>query len=360
MSEDTSGEKQHEPTEKKLLDARKKGEIAKSADLTTAAAYGGFLLAFFGFGASLIASFGSDMMHFISDPVGLADNAFGNQGPALVGSLSLSLAAGLGTWFLLPAALVLLAIFAQQSFVVVGSNLAPKGSRVSPLSNLKNKFGRKGLFEFFKSFVKLCVSGGIAFWFLVDRFGEIVLTMQQGAYQVALHMVVLLGQFMTLMFLFTLSIGVLDFFWQRQEHLRKNRMSHQEMKDEQKSSEGDPHHKQTRRQRGYEIATSQMLTDVETADVVVVNPTHYAVALKWDRQQPGAPVCVGKGVDEIAARIRERAQENAIPIHSDPPTARALHATLNIGDEVPPDFYAAVAAAIKFSEKMRFKARGKI
>ncbi|WP_420861736.1 EscU/YscU/HrcU family type III secretion system export apparatus switch protein [Algirhabdus cladophorae] len=360
MSEDTGEEKQHEATEKKLQDARKKGDLAKSVDLTTAAAYGGFLLAFYGFGSGLMAVFGSDLMHFIAEPSTLARNVFSDQGPVIIGALNVSLIKTLGPWFLLPAVLALSSILAQQSFVVVVSNLAPKISRISPLSNVKNKFGRKGLFEFAKSFVKLCFSGSIAFWFLADRFSEIVLTMQQGSHQVALQMVLLLGQFMVIMFLFTLLIGSLDFFWQRQEFLRKNRMSHQELKDEAKSSEGDPHHKQQRRQRGYEIATSQMLTDVEKADVVVVNPTHYAVALKWDRDHPGAPICVGKGVDEIAARIRECAQENAIPIHSDPPTARALHATLEIGDEVPPEFYAAVAAAIKFAEKMNLKAKGKI
>jgi flagellar biosynthetic protein FlhB len=100
-----------------------------------------------------------------------------------------------------------------------------------------------------------------------------------------------------------------------------------------------------------------MLTDVAAANVVVVNPTHFAVALKWDRARGGAPVCVAKGVDEIARKIRERAAEHGVPIHSDPPTARAIHATVEIGQEIRTEHYRAVAAAIRFAEAMRRRAR---
>ena len=134
-------------------------------------------------------------------------------------------------------------------------------------------------------------------------------------------------------------------------------MSHKELTDEAKQAEGDPHMKQQRRQRGHEIAMNKMIAEVPTADVVIVNPTHYAVALKWDRSTPGAPECVAKGVDNVAARIREIAQENAVPIHSDPPTARALYASVNLGEEIAPEHYKPVAAAIRFAEAMREKAR---
>ena len=127
--------------------------------------------------------------------------------------------------------------------------------------------------------------------------------------------------------------------------------------DELKESEGDPMMKQQRREKAVSIATNQMLRDVPEAAVVIVNPTHFAVALKWDPSAPHAPICVAKGVDLVAARIREIAQENAVPIHSDPPTARALHATVEIGEEIRPDHYAAVAAAIRFADMLRAKAR---
>jgi len=154
-----------------------------------------------------------------------------------------------------------------------------------------------------------------------------------------------------------ISLGVLDFTWQRAEHMRKNRMSRKELTDETKNAEGDPHMKQQRRQKGVAIAMNQMLSDVPEADVIIVNPTHYAVALKWDRLNPGAPVCVAKGVDLVAARIREIANDAGVPIHSDPPTARALHATVDVGQEISRDHYKAVAAAIRFADRIRRAAR---
>jgi flagellar biosynthetic protein FlhB len=146
--------------------------------------------------------------------------------------------------------------------------------------------------------------------------------------------------------------------WQRAQHLRRNRMSRQEMVDENKDQEGDPHVKMQRRQRGQEIATNRMLQDVAKADVVVVNPTHYAVALRWNRKGRGAPICVAKGFDEVAARIREKAALAGVPLHSDPATARAIHASVQIGQPILPDHYRAVAAAIRFAEAMRKRRKG--
>ncbi len=123
-----------------------------------------------------------------------------------------------------------------------------------------------------------------------------------------------------------------------------------------KEQEGDPTMKQNRRERGQAIARNQMMKDVPSADVVIVNPTHYAVALKWDRKAGGAPICVAKGTDEIALKIREIAAISGVPIRSDPPTARAIHASVEIGEEVKREHYAAVAAAIHFADAMRKKA----
>ncbi len=156
-----------------------------------------------------------------------------------------------------------------------------------------------------------------------------------------------------------LIIGGIDFLWQRFDHLRKNRMSHQEVRDEVKQQEGDPHMKSERRARGAQIASEQMMADVPKADVIIVNPTHFAVALKWSREPGAAPHCVAKGVDHMALAIRKIASEHGVPIRHDPPTARALYATTRIGDQIDPDHYRAVAAAIRFAETMRRRARGR-
>jgi flagellar biosynthesis protein FlhB len=151
--------------------------------------------------------------------------------------------------------------------------------------------------------------------------------------------------------------GGLDYGWQWWLFRQRAMMSREELKAEMKDQEGDPHLKAHRRQRAQEIAMNRMLADVKTADVVLVNPTHYAVALKWKRQDSRPPVVVAKGVDEIAARIRERAAEAGVPIFRDPPTARALYAQVDIGKTIRPDHYKAVAAAIRFGEAMRKRAK---
>lgn len=164
---------------------------------------------------------------------------------------------------------------------------------------------------------------------------------------------------MTITCLIAVTVAGVDLVWQRFDHARKLRMSFQDMKQEAKSSEGDPYIKAQRRQRGQAIATNRMLLDVPTADVVIVNPTHYAVALKWSRARGSAPVCVAKGEDEIALKIREIAATAGIPVHADPPTARALHATVELGREITPEHYRAVAAAVRFADRMRRAARGR-
>jgi flagellar biosynthetic protein FlhB len=358
MSADEDNEdKQYEPSQKKLDDAREKGEIPKSTDLTTAAAYAGLLVACIGLGGSALVASATHMMAFLDRPAALADEVFGGGSAPVLGGITAAIALPLLPFVVLPGVLALGALFATRSLVFAGERMKPKLNKISPIAQAKNKFGRAGLFEFAKSFAKLIIYGVILGLFLLLELPEILATM---ALTPAMATAVLLRMSVTFLMLVlgvALVIGGIDFLWQRAEHLRKHRMSHKEMRDEHKQMEGDPHMKQQRRQKAYDIATNRMLTDVPQADVVIVNPTHYAVALKWDRARGTAPKCMAKGVDEIAARIREIAAENGVALHSDPPTARALHATVGIGEEVRPEHYRAVAAAIRFAEAMRQKAR---
>lgn len=358
QEEDT--DKSFEATAQKLLDARKKGEIAKSTDLMTAAGYAGLLVALMLAGPAAVRNIGTALMIMIDQSAELAPLIFDGAPTPFLGGLFWSVALGLSPVFVLPAAAVVLAILAQRALVFAPSKLAPKLSRISLISNAKNKFGRNGLFEFGKSFTKLCVYSICVALFIRTRLPEML-----GALQTTPHLVLALLAELCIAFLFIVvlisgAIGGIDAIWQHFEHLRKNRMSHKEIMDETKNAEGDPHLKQERRQRAMTIAQSQMMADVPTADVVVVNPTHYAVALKWSRLPGEAPVCVAKGVDEIARTIREKAAEHGVPIHADPPTARSLYATTKIGDQIEPALYRAVAAAIRFAEAMRSRAKGRI
>lgn len=357
MSGDSDEDKQHEPTQKRLADARKKGEFARSADLNTAAGYFGFVLVALGVGSASLGHLGTVLMGFLDHPDGMAPLFLGPTSRPAVGGLMVAVAVAAGAWFLGPAVAVLLSVAAQRSLVFAPEKLAPRLSRISPLSNARNKFGAAGLFEFSKSAVKLGVYATALAVVLTKNLPQMLAAMNLSPGMGLALMVRLCVSFLLVVVGIATAIGAIDALWQHFEHLRKNRMSHQEMKEEFKQSEGDPHIKQQRRQKGMAIAMNQMLAEVPKAEVVIVNPTHYAVALKWDRSAPGAPVCVAKGVDEIAARIRELAAEHGVPLHSDPPTARALFATVEIGQEIQRDHYKAVAASIRFAEAMRKRAR---
>lgn len=358
MTDETPpGEKPYDPSPQKLAKAREKGEVVKSTDLFAASVYLGVLVAALTFGKGLSDVVANPLQGLIAQADRLAPIVFADGGANLTGGLLTSVVPGLLPLFGLPLLAVVAAIIAQRAFTVAPDKLKPKISRISLISNAKNKFGRNGLFEFAKSFVKLVAFSAALALFLQARFNDILGALQLNYAQSIPLLMQLMIQFMAIVFVLALAIGAVDYMWQWAQHRHKNRMTHKELKDEQKDSEGDPYMKQQRRQRAQEIASRQMLSDVETADVVIVNPTHFAVALKWSRMPGDAPECVAKGQDHIALRIREIATEHGVPIHSDPPTARALHATVEIGRQIPEEHYRAVAAAIRFAETMRAKAR---
>jgi flagellar biosynthetic protein FlhB len=356
-NQDEAADKSFEATPQKLQKAREKGDVALSKDLLVAAAYGGILITAFAFGADSIDAFSSSLMALLDRPHLLAPLFFQGPSAAPVGGLMSDVSLSLLPWTIVPIAAVLLAIFAQRGFVFAPTKLQPKLSRISIIQNAKQKFGRSGLFEWAKSFAKLVIYSICLGLFINAHLNEMISAIAIGPRAAIVVMVQQCLEFTLIATLIALVIGGVDAVFQHAEHLRKNRMTRKEIQDETKDTEGDPYLKQERRARAQHVASSQMMADVPDADVVVVNPTHYAVALKWSRAPGSAPVCVAKGVDEIAAAIREAASLAGVPIHHDPPTARALHATVKIGDEIELEHYAPVAAAIRFAEDMRRRAK---
>jgi flagellar biosynthetic protein FlhB len=355
---DEEGDKTHEATPQKLEKAREKGELARSADLNTAGSYAGFVLAALAMGAGSVSEAGSLMMRFLDQPERLAGLIFsGGAGASALVGLAGGLVSTLTVWFLMPGAGALLAVVAQRSLVVAPAKLEPKLSRINPIENAKNKYGPGGLFEFAKSAVKLLAYCALLGTYLTGQLPRLAATLHAAPGQIGALLAQMVVEFLAVVLLLALAIGAVDYLWQHFDHARRQRMSHKEIRDEHKENEGDPHMKQQRRQRGMDIASRQMMAEVPKADVVIVNPTHYAVALKWSRKPGTAPVCVAKGVDHMARAIREAAYEHGVPVHSDPPAARALHAGTEIGQEIDPHHYRAVAAAIRFAEAMRQKAR---
>jgi flagellar biosynthetic protein FlhB len=253
--------------------------------------------------------------------------------------------------------MILFLLIAQRSIVIAPSRIQPKLSRLSPIQNARNKYGVRGMVEFAKSAVKLGALGAVV---AVTVWGEADRLPQYARIDARFTGHLLAHQFRLIITGVLLVAGFLAFFdliWQRLDHLKRMRMSHQELKEEGKQAEGDPHIRAQRRERARQIANNRMLLAVPEADVVIANPTHYAVALKWLRHDGSAPVCLAKGVDEIALAIRARAEQAGVPVQTDPPTARSIHGLVEIGQEIRAEHYQAVAAAIIFADEMRRKAR---
>ncbi len=359
MSEaDDDTEKSYAPSQKKLDDARKRGDVPRSADLTTAAVYGGVVLSIALAGNFAVNSLGTAATGLIeqSDRVGklLVTSA---RAPMMGLLMSFGLPAL--PFLVLPMGAAIASIAVQRGFTVSAERIMPKLSRISPLKALGQKFGRDGLFSFGKSLLKITVVCVLSMVLIQTYANSVLMSPRLSAGQSGLLMAEIVRQFLFLAFLSSLGFGVIDYGWQWLQHRRRNMMSRQEMVEEQRESEGDPHMKGHRRQKGREIALAQMLQDVAKADVVVVNPTHYAVALKWRRGDKSAPICLAKGVDDIAARIREKASEAGVPLHRDPATARAIYASVEVGDPIRPEHFKTVASAIRFAEAMRKRAKAR-
>lgn len=344
-------DKQYEPSEQKLRRAREKGDVPRSTEATTALVWLGFFGVFAIGVPVLLPSWLASATQLIAATAAPETSAAAVRGAAL-----LSMGAVLGA-ALLPAVLVLLGLVLQRALLFTPSRLAPDLKRINPLRNAGQKFGRTGLVGFAISLGKLAAvaAGGVMLFVTLGSLIADAAAMTAAAWIAALP--VLIRQVLMLALAVAVVFAAVDLVWKHLDFRQRNRMTRKEMEDEHKESEGDPHLKAARRQKAVDLALGSMLADVERADVVIVNPTHYAVALEWKRGSGKAPVCLAKGVDEVAARIRERARSHQVPIWSDPPCARALHATTKIGEEVPRDQFGPVAAAIRFAEAMRIKAR---
>ncbi len=357
--EDDDAEKSYEPSQKRLDEARQRGDVPRSLDLSTAAVYGGAALAVTLSGHYALDRFGSAAIGMIEQSDSLSQEMIAASHAPVIGLLA-SFAAPVLPLLLLPMGAAVFSIAIQRGFTIAPERLLPKWSRISPLASLGQKFGREGLFSFGKSLLKLIVVCLLVL-FMVPKYADALLMSPRfSAGQTGLLMMKIILQFLFLAFLASFVFGAFDYGWQWLQHRRRNMMTRQEMVEEQREAEGDPHMKGQRRQKGREIAMSQMLQDVTRADVILVNPTHYAVALKWRRGDKSAPICLAKGVDEVAARIREKASEAGIPIHRDPPTARAIYATVEVGQPIRREHYKSVAAAIRFAEALRKRAKGRM
>lgn len=356
MSEDSAQEKSHQPTARKLEKARSRGDIARSTDLLAAASYAGLYLAALVFAYSKAPETISALGSFMEQANSLA--AFPDAGNgAAIRARVLSALQAVAVFLALPGVLVLGVLILQRGLTLTGGNLAPKPERLSLARNLSKRFGRATMVEFAKNVAKSAIFVLVTVQFVRTREDDIVALLDLEGRIAAIGAVKFLDGALLVVLAVSVPIAVIDLVWQRFQYLQRNRMTRKELEEEVKESEGDPHAKGQRRRRAQEIATNQMLSEVPKADVVIVNPTHFAVALRWERRPGTAPVCVAKGVDEIALTMRRVAEEARVPVHSDPPTARSLYSSVELGQEIDETFYRPVAMAIRFAEDMRARAR---
>ncbi|NIK75608.1 flagellar biosynthetic protein FlhB [Paenibacillus castaneae] len=350
-----SQEKTEKATPKKKDDARKKGQIARSSDLP-----GSFIMMFTFMGFLMMGGY------YKQHVMNLFDNLFENW---LLMELTTGNVMSLFTDITTELLLILAPIFAvtiivgilgnvvQFGFLLTGDPLKMKISKLNPIKGFKQIFSAKTIVEFLKSVLKLSIIGVLVFIAISKEWDRILVLTSlpvQQIFSYAAGVTVRLG----------IEIGAVlavlalaDYFYQRFEHAKSLRMSKQDIKDEYKKSEGDPMIKGRIRERQRKMAMQRMMQEVPKADVIITNPTHFAIALKYDAANMEAPKIIAKGMDHVALRIREVAKENGIITMENKPLARALYERAEIGDVIPPDLFQAVAEVLAYVYKMKGRVR---
>ncbi|MFB0979528.1 MAG: flagellar biosynthesis protein FlhB [Alteromonadaceae bacterium] len=357
MADSDSGEKTEEPTAKKLSDARKKGQIARSKDLGTMFVLVGSAVAMMLVGGMLTESLSIIMTRsFTLTREEVMDiHALYNVLRGTVVNLITPL-----VWIffiIMFAAFVGNTMLGGMSFSAEA--MAPKLSKMSPLAGFKRMFGIKALVELVKSLLKFFVVFIVAYLLLSSLFEEI-LGLSLEAIPLNFEHAVTMLQWMFLVL--ALSIGIIaaiDAPYQTWDHTRQLKMTKQEIKDENKNTEGSPEVKGRIRRAQYEMSQRRMMQDVPNSDVVITNPTHYAVALKYDLEQGGAPMLVAKGIDQMAIHIRTIAKENDVEIITSPALARSLYYCAEANEEIPEELFAAVAQVLAFIFQLNEHKKGK-
>lgn len=350
-----AGEKTEEATPQKRREARKEGQVAKSMDIPGAAIMlGGIfcLMVFSDFFLKRITWLFTDtFLHHLSTEV-TPMNVM-----QMLGQYAIQILILISPILIVVVLLAIVASYGQIGFLLTGKPLMPKLSKLDPIKGFKNIVSIRSVVEFLKSILKMSVIGYLVYTTLEGVSHEISKTAYMSVESI-LHfaggLVTSLGIKVGVA-LFILAI--LDYMYQRYDHNKNLRMSKQDIKDEYKKTEGDPLIKGKIRERQRRMAMQRMMQDVPNADVIITNPTHFAVALKYDNTQMAAPQVVAKGQDHMALRIREIAKQNRVVIMENKPLARALFARAEVGDSIPADLFQAVAEVLAYVYKIKGKTK---
>lgn len=355
--EGNGGEKTEPATSKKLQDARNEGQVAKSQELNHALG----LIALFLTLKIFISYIGENLFYTFAANYNkipdIIDESIGGMSvhlaTAVISNGMLTILKGVAPVFIIGYTVALLSNILQVKWKVTTKPMKPKFSKLNPLNGFKRIFSKDSLFELLKSIAKIGLIIYVAYTAIRDHQDELFLL-----YDIPLMQVILLvgsividaGLKISLVYLI---VGIADWFYQKHKFKEDMKMTKQEVKDEYKNTEGNPEIKGRQRSKMREASQRRMMQDLPNADVVITNPTHYAVAIRYDASQYSAPIVVAKGEDYLAMKIREAAKEHQIEIVENKPLARMLYANVDVGEEVPPELYQAVAEVLAFVYNLR-------
>ncbi len=339
-------DKTEEPTPKKQEEAREKGQLGKSQDLT-AAIMSGIAIMFLFFYGSEIVRYHIDSVIFIFthfDELELShDNIIAQAGTAIYSSVMVML-----PFFMVMLVAGVVANITQIGFLWTFKPMQPDFKKINPISGLQQKFKLKTVVTALMNIAKVLVFSWVGYVVLGNAWQDIFkLTGQDLVYGMSLFSSIFFKLALYILIVMFI-LAIIDFSYQKWQTLQQNKMTKQEVRDEHKNYEGDPKIKQKRRQIQQQMARQRMMKDVKDADVVITNPTHYSIAVKYDELTMRAPIVVAKGVDVLALKIREIAKTNTIPIVENKPLARALYKTTEIGEPIPQKLFKAVAEILAY------------
>lgn len=350
MAEETDNDKTEQPSQKRLDDALARGDVVKSQEVSTWFVMGGATLVLMAFSGGMTRELSATMRGLIANSWQIRVD-----GPALP-HLFKMLGGELLAAIVLPFVVLLVAALAgnlvQHRLVWSLEGLTPKLSKVSPLAGFKRLFSKQSLANFAKGILKIVVVGGVLIVLMWPERTRMEALVTLDPAELMPFTATLALKIMGAVVAMLAVVAAADYLFQYRTWYERQKMTLQEVKEEFKQTEGDPTIKGKLKQIRQARAKKRMMANVPKASVVITNPTHYAVALQYERGMP-APVCLAKGVDALALKIREIAGEHRIPIVENPPLARALHATVEVDQPIPPEHYKAVAEVIGYVLRLR-------
>ncbi len=353
MADSPTGEKTEEPTPKRKREAREEGNVAKSQELSQAfTLMGSFLILYFMFPHILYTFL--ERMHILL--VHNNYNLLNKSGTFVVIMENMLFAVKLLAPIMLAAAVMGIFInFIQVGPLFTGKSIVPKFSNIDPIKGAKKIFSLKTVVELIKSLAKVVIIAFIAYMYLRNNIFKLTTLSEQGIKPALIFLGSLIFRIAATVIIFLVILGIADYLYQRWEHKKNLKMSKYEVKQERKEMEGDPLYRQKRREKQRQMSMNRMMANMKEADVVITNPTHIAVALKYDLEEMNAPVVVAKGEGYVAQKIREKAEELNIEIIEDKLLARSLNSGVEIGEEIPAELYQAVAEILAYIYKQNNK-----